>query len=192
MRQVGDAQQRIAQLNIQRRRLCRKGVRRCLAVGHLPAQRLKRSLIALRLGGPCVFRQAVDFGLRLLRLPDGVPPRLIQRQNLRRQPGQAPARQGGVEGSGIVADGADVMHGLGPVGYLSPHMPDCACGWKGRASRLVVADRACFTPPPFPVSEQPFAPAHPPDFAAARPIEPLRSIPDIHPTGLSFWIFCLR
>ena len=158
MRQVGNGQQRITQLNVQRRRLRHKVIRRRLAVGHPPAQRLKRSLIALRLGGPGVFRQPVDFGLRLLRLPDGVSPRLIQRKDFLRQPGQAPPRQGCVELCRIVADGADVVHGSGSFAVLvAPYARLRLCVEGARGTRGLRQPVRLTRPDPPHISARPLA-----------------------------------
>jgi hypothetical protein len=109
--QVRDGQQEVAQPCI----LCRSFLGQPgdvgLGLGHQRAQPLKLRIIAARLCGAHILAGAVLFRLRGFRRQDFAAPRLVQRQDLRRQPRQSPACQGGVESGGVFADGADVVHG---------------------------------------------------------------------------------
>jgi hypothetical protein len=107
-----------------------------LGLGHQRAQTLELGVVAARLGGADFLGGGILRGLRRLGGEDLGPARLVQRQHLRRQPRQAPPRQGGIEGCGVFADRADVVHDVTlsfvwprPCGNLvaaargAPHMP---------------------------------------------------------------------
>ncbi len=111
--QVGDGEEEVAELGVLGRRPASCQARRSrLSLGDEGAEAFEFGLVAAGLGGARpLSTSALLFGLRGFGREDLRAARLVQRQDLRRQPRQAAAREGGVEGGGVFADGADVVHG---------------------------------------------------------------------------------
>jgi hypothetical protein len=96
--------------------LCVDSVRLGLQKVHLDAEgdrlRLQRlRLAALALGAANVPRQFVALRLLLLQQPERRPAAGVERQDRLALAAEPPPRHGGVEASGVAADGADVVHG---------------------------------------------------------------------------------
>ena len=109
---VGDPGEHIGQLRIQ---LLRLGVHRgdlCLFVADQRPQALELGLIAAALGGPDFLAGLVLLGLGGFGGGDLGAARGIKGQHRLRHRSLAPAGESGVKSLGIVADGADVVHGF--------------------------------------------------------------------------------
>ena len=90
---------------------------------HERAQAFEFGLVARGLGGADLAGGAVLVGLRGIGGGDLAPAGFVERQHLIGHRVQMPARQGGVEGIGVVADGADVVHGTCPRMAVEPSAP---------------------------------------------------------------------
>ena len=93
-----------------------------LQLRHLGHQRVRPRLVLLRLRLADLLRQRVAALLRLLRCRDGAPALLVERDELRRHRREPALREAVVEGLRVVADEADVVHGI-----RTRHRP----GWPG-------------------------------------------------------------
>ena len=114
-RQVGNGQKKLAQFFILGARLVGQPGDFGLLFGHKAAKAFKLRLIAARLGGADLLRGGVLCGLRGFGGKNAPAPRLVQRKDLRRQRRHTGApRQAAVKLGGIVADGADIVHGFIP------------------------------------------------------------------------------
>jgi hypothetical protein len=82
-----------------------------LCLGHEGAQAVEFRVVATGLGGADLFRGRVLGGLGGLGREDLRAAGRVDGQHLGRSGGQAAPGKGGVEGGGVVADQADVVHG---------------------------------------------------------------------------------
>ena len=109
--QVGNGGKRRVQLCADRAFLFFQLGQLCLQVGDFGHQALCAGFVLCRLGLPDLLGQVVAAGLCVLCGRDRGTATLVQREQGGRLRFAATLGQGGIEGGGIVADQADVVHG---------------------------------------------------------------------------------
>ena len=109
-RQVGDAEEEVAQRGVGRGGLGFEAGDLVLLVGDEGAEALELGLVAAGLGGADRLAGGVALGERGLGGGDAGAAGLVEGEDLGRGGRQAAAGEGGVEGVGVVADLADVVH----------------------------------------------------------------------------------
>ena len=118
-RQVGQGQQHLLHLRLLDAGLFLQLRLLLLLVGHQLAQALELGLVAAGLGGAHFLAGAVALGLGGLGFGNGLASAGVQRQDVLGPALLAAARQGTVEGIGILPDQANVMHGNSPIAALN-------------------------------------------------------------------------
>ena len=109
-RQVRHALQQVEERRVGMRGLGLEPADRLLPLGDQRAQPLELGLVAARLGRADLLARRVPLGECGLGGGDPRPPRRVEREHVGGQRREAAARQRRVEGQGVVADQADVVH----------------------------------------------------------------------------------
>ena len=126
---VGDGEHEVGEATVLGRRLGLEAGDLVLLGGHQGAEPFEFIVVAAGLGLADLARGGVALGLRGLGFGDPGPAALVEPKHLRRQRREPAAGQHGVEGGGVLADQADVVHGWLPgwnrQGYalLGPDFP---------------------------------------------------------------------
>ncbi len=124
--QVGDGQEQVGQLLVEGLGLVPQPRDFGFLFSDFGAEAFECRVIAAGLGGADLFRRAVLVGLGGFRREDAGAAFFVQRQDGGGLGGEATAGEGRVEGGGVVADGADVVHG---------GLPDWWGGYAGFGGR---------------------------------------------------------